>query len=187
MTQPVARHALAHALVRAGLLMLLLVLPADRAHAQGDNTTVSGGYSFLREVGTEVTPATDYPRGWYISVSRRLGATRLAIVGDVGVNSRTSFDVEVQRLQAFLGGVRFDLAGLSRTNIYAVALAGLERFSEPGFGENGFAFQAGSGADVHLGGRLGARVEAGYRVTRVESATFKGLRLITGVVIRLGS
>jgi hypothetical protein len=147
--------------------------------------TVAGGYSFLRELGTAATPATNYPNGWFAAVTVPLGRLPLAVSGEINVNSRTNI-IETQRLQAFLGGVHVPFMSAGKLLAFGRALVGVERFSEPGFSESGFAFQPGAGIDLGVTRTLGARVEVDYRIVSQEQVTFKEVRVITGVVIRLG-
>lgn len=172
--------------VLPGLLCLVLTTAWARdVHAQDTGLIVSGGYSFFRQAGTDVTAATDYPRGWFVAASHPLGLSRLSIAGELGESARDNFDIEVQRLRVYLGGVHIGLLEVGRLQLAGTALAGIERFSEPGFAENGFVFQPGILLNSPLTGRLGLRAGTDYRLTKVEGATFNGFRITAGVSWRL--
>ena len=170
-----------------GLFALLLVLSATTptsAHAQiPPATTIAGGYSALRDLGNAGTPATDYLSGAFATITRQLGPKRLSIVGDVGMNSRENGAIEVVRLRSFLAGGRFDVLRLWKARVFGQALAGVERFSEPGFSESGTAFQPGAGIDLHVWRGLGVRTQAGYRIVRAEKTTFRSARVNVGAVL----
>jgi hypothetical protein len=172
--------------VSALLAAVVLALAARPASAQSSATTAAGGYSYLRDLGAGATPSTDYASGWFVAVTRQIGFRRLALMGEIGANSRENLAIEVQRLTAFLGGARVSLVRISRLETYAVALVGVERFSEPGFSESSLAFQPGAGVDVPIWKALGARAEADYRIARKDGITFKEVRIITGTIIRFG-
>jgi hypothetical protein len=172
--------------VGAFLIPVVMALAARPAHAQSSTTLVAGGYSYLRDLGAGATPSTDYPSGWFVAVSRQIGFHRLALMGEIGGNSRENLAIEVQRLTAFLGGARVSLAHISRLETYAAALVGVERFSEPGFSEWSLAFQPGAGVDLPIWKALGARAGADYRIARKDGVTFKEFRIITGATIRFG-
>lgn len=145
--------------------------------------TIAGGYSFLRDLGSGGTPSTDYPTGAFAAVTRQFGPRRMALVGDVSMHARENRAIEVIRLRALLGGARVDVLSIWNARLFAQALAGIERFSEPGFSETGTAFQPGAGIDLAIWRRLGARVQADYRIVRAEGTTFRSLRVNAGATV----
>ena len=165
------------------LLVVLLVMPATSARAQTTPTTLAGGHSFLRDLGSAGTPATDYPSGAFATVTRQVGPRRLSIVGDLGMNSRENGAIEVVRLRSFLAGARFDVRSLWKACLFGQALVGVERFSEPGFAESGTAFQPGAGIDLGLWRGLGVRGQTDYRIVRSEGTTFRSLRVNVGAML----
>jgi hypothetical protein len=182
MTVVAVRRAIVFALA-VGLAVTLA--PASASAQASSVTTVAGGYSHLRDLGANEAPAQDY-RGWMASVTRQLGTSRIGIAGEVTTNSDKNIVDETQRLTAVLGGVRFRLLGTARLEVFARALAGIERFSEPGFDATGFAFQPGGGVDVRLAGPMGLRAQTDYRVVREGGSTFNELLIGIGAVARFG-
>ena len=170
----------------SAMLAALVLVPPSPARAQTSATTVAAGYSYLRDLGGGATPSTDYATGWFVAVTRQVGFRRLGLVGELTGNSRTNEAIEVQRLTAFLGGVRVLLVNLSGLEMYTVALLGVERFSEPGFSETALAFQPGIGVDLPIWKALGARAQADYRMARKDDVTFKEVRVAAGATIRFG-
>ncbi len=173
-------------LVLAIGLLALTAFPASPAAAQTVAAPdVSIGYSTLRDV-TSGDSIRDPYDGWLASVAHPFGWRRLAVAAEVGSNSRTNLAGEVQRISAFLGGARVALAGSRRLTVFAQALVGMERFSEPGFSESGVAVQPGAGLDVGIWSRLGARVQGDYRIASEGDATYRELRFSVGAVVTLG-
>ena len=172
------------------LTCTIVAAPAiARAQAAADPPAaveVAGGYSVLTELGKGPTSSTTYPTGWFITAGRPVGWPWLVWSGEISVNARTNLAIERQRLVAFLGGAHVPLIHAGRLRAYASALAGVERFSEPGFNESGFAFQPGAGLDIRLWQALGARVQADYRIAWQDTGTYKDVRVIAGAAIRLG-
>ena len=171
-------------ILRVLLTVAAIATFARPALARQAVATVAGGYSFLREQGTAATPATDYPNGWFAAVTTSLGGLPVAATGEISVNARTNI-IETQRLQAFLGGVHVPITTVWKMAVFGRALLGVERFSEPGFSESGFAFQPGAGVDIGLS-RIGARFEVDYRIVSQEHVTFKEVRVVVGAVARFG-
>ena len=68
-------------------------------------TTLAGGYTYVREQGPGGLGVANYPVGWVIAASQRLGSGRLSGAGEVGISSRDNFFGEKQRLLGLLGGV----------------------------------------------------------------------------------
>jgi hypothetical protein len=169
--------------------VVLLFLHSSSAAAQagsGPALHLAIGYSYLVDEGIGGAPSVSYPTGWAVALTRQLGHSRLALVGDVGGNYHTNLAVETQALYGFLGGLRFDVWRVSRLQLFAEGLVGSERFSEPGFSQWGLALQPGVGVDLALTSRMGFRVEGDYRAVREEGATFREARALVGVVFGLG-
>jgi hypothetical protein len=137
---------------------------------------VSAGYSALREVG-----ASDavYGVGWAVSFATTPpGGFGWAAEG--GENYRRPAGV-TQRLLAVLGGARFTLPTTGRLVPFVQGLAGLERYSEPGFSENGFAAQPGGGVDIFMTRAAAIRAQVDYRWVRTDQRTFNEVRFVAGV------
>lgn len=175
-------------LITTGALCLLASIAASgTASAQArDSAHVFGGFSALRELGSGDTPAVTYSRGWLAGGGAPMPWWNLTIVGEAGTNTRENLVGETQRLTSFLGGVRRTLVRASAMSVFAQGVAGLERFSEPGFSESGLAIQPGAGVDVAIAGRAGARAQVDYRIARQNSATYREVRVFIGAVVRLG-
>jgi opacity protein-like surface antigen len=141
--------------------------------------TAAGGYTYLREQGPAGFDPETYPSGWAAAVTFRV-AGRLSAAGEVGVSSRTNPFDEHAHLLAALGGARFDLWRTGRTQVFVQGLAGVERFSEPGLSESGFAFQLGAGADIPVWKSWFARAQADYRRASQTAGSFNELRLFLG-------
>jgi len=167
-----------------GILSLAAVGPA--AAQVEPRTTIAGGYTYLREQGPGGLGVANYPVGWVVTGSQRLGLGRLSGVGEVGVSSRDNFFAEQQRLLAVLGGAKFGLLASGPMTIFAQALIGIERFSEPGLTESGLAIQPGAGLDWTLWSRYFLRVRADYRMARQTGGTFNELRAFVGAGVRIG-
>jgi hypothetical protein len=171
------------AALRTGLFLVVLLGVASPAVAQdAPRGHAFAGVSALRDLGTEDVPAVDYDRGWIVAAGVRLPWWRLVAVGDLSQHSRTNIVDETQRLLAALGGVRVDLVQTSRVTWFAQALAGLERFAEPGFAQSGPAFQPGTGVDVAIWSRVGVRAQADVRLSRQNDATYEEVRGSAGIV-----
>ena len=181
--------------MRVGALMVSVVVvvglfgPAVRpAAAQGEpKTTVAGGYAYLREQGPGGFEPATYPIGWMVTGSHRIGSGRLAGVGEFGLNSRDNVVGERQRLIGVLGGAKFGVLRSARMALFAQALVGVERFSEPGFNESGLAVQPGGGLDWAMGARWFVRVQGDYRMSRQTGGTFNSIRVAVGGGVRIGS
>jgi opacity protein-like surface antigen len=170
-----------------GLTALVATLAAAPAAAQQQpRTTISGGYGWLRESGIGGSPAVTYNKGWVVSFAQRITTVRLAIVGEAGGQYRQASAIEGHSLYGFLGGLRFALTHGSRVSTFAQVLAGVERFSSPGFSEAGFAFQPGGGLDFALHKRVAIRVQGDFRLAHEEGVTFHEVRVAAGIVVGLG-
>jgi len=151
----------------------------------GSAPNVSIGYSALRDVTSDESDTDPYT-GWVASAAVPFWLTRLSIVGEAGSNARTNVVSETERLTAFLGGARIGITNRWRLKTWGQALVGVERFSEPGFNESGLAVQPGAGVDVQLVSRVGARVQADYRIARQTAATYREFRVAVSAVFQLG-
>jgi opacity protein-like surface antigen len=170
-----------------GLATLIATLAAAPAVAQGQPaTTISGGYGWLREAGIGGNPSVTYNKGWVVSVAQRVTAGRLAIAGEAGGQYRTTSAIETHSLYGFLGGLRFGLTRGSHVSTFAQVLAGVEKFSSPGFSEAGFAFQPGAGLDLAFHKRVALRVQGDFRMAHEEGVTFKEARFTAGIVVGFG-
>lgn len=166
---------------------LLCGLAATSADAQVNATPdVSVGYGILRDVTSDESITDPYP-GWAVSGSYPFGWRRLSLAGEISSHTRDNVVDETQRISAFLGGARIALTRSSRFATFAQLLAGVERFSEPGFDESGAAVEPGAGLDVRLWSRLGARVQAGLRFANQGDTTYREARVLVGAVFDLGT
>jgi hypothetical protein len=164
--------------------MTVLCLGLGRAAAAqpaGAVADLSGGYAWLREQPPGDVDSNTYPTGWLVSGAFRL-AGPMMVVGEVGGNYRTNAVDESAHLHAFLGGVRFGIGRWERGAAFVQGLAGMERFTEPGLTQSGFAVQFGGGFDLKLKGHLGARTQLDYRIADEDGYTFKETRVSIGVV-----
>jgi opacity protein-like surface antigen len=170
-----------------GFTLLVATLAAAPAAAQGPPaTTIFGGYGWLHESGIGGSPSVNYGKGWVVSVAQRMTPVWLAIAGEAGGQYRTTSAIETHSLYGFLGGLRIGLTRGSRLSTFAQVLAGVERFSSPGFSEAGFAFQPGAGLDVALHKRVAVRMQGDFRLAHEEGVTFKEARVAVGIVVGLG-
>lgn len=172
-------------LLVAVLLTFVAVAPAAAQGHEPAHAFV--GLSALRDLGSGEIGETDYDRGFLVSVGAPLRWARLSLVGEVGANSRTNILDETQRLLALMAGARVSVLRTTRLALFAQALGGVERFSEPGFVESGPAFQTGAGLDVAVWSRLGARLQGDWRLSRQNDVTYKELRVALGLTVRLGA
>ena len=143
---------------------------------------ISAGYSYVREAGTDGGVPNIYNAGWVVSVSHRIGASRIAVVGEAGGSYRLDVFGERQSLYGFFGGVRVPLVHLFHLSTFAQALVGKEYFSQPGFSESGIAFQPGAGVDLRLVGSIGLRVQGDYRIAHEEGINFQESRIAASLV-----
>ena len=163
-----------------GLACSLAIVSSAAAQARS-SANVAGGYSFLRELGT---PGATYGTGWTASFATTPPGG-LGWVVETGANYRQPAGVS-QHLLALLGGARFTTGTRSRVVPFAQALAGLERYSEIGFAENGFVVQPGGGIDVSITDRLALRTEMDYRWVHASQHTFNEVRVAAGLAYALG-
>lgn len=158
----------------------------DVAAQSAMGADIAGGYAALRVLGTASTSSTNFPRGWYLSGAARFGGRRLQPIGEVSFQHRRNLGDERQTLAAWFGGARWMIVETPRAAIFAEGAIGAERFSEPGFHETGLAIQPAGGVDWRVWRRVSARATAGYRLTRVDDATFKAARVTVGAAVRFG-
>jgi len=156
------------------------------AFAQSEpRCSVAGGYVFLQEWSAGDLETPRFPAGWLGTAAYRLGSGRWSAVGEFGVSSaRTSSD-ETRQLMGAFGGARLAVYSRKRLTLFAQALAGLERFSEPGLVESGIAVQPGGGLDVRLSSRVFLRGQGDYRWSQPNGATFHAYRVIAMIGIAL--
>ena len=170
--------------VALGVLSGVAVRPA--AAQVEPPTTVAGGYTYLREQGPGDLGVATYPIGWVVMGSQRLGSGRISGAGEFGISRRDNVVGETQRLLGLLGGAKFGLVRSARMTLFAQALIGVERFSEPGFVESGLAIQPGAGMDWTMGSRYVLRAQADYRLSRQTGGTFNEVRAFLGAGVRIG-
>jgi opacity protein-like surface antigen len=168
------------ALVLVCALAAVVVLPT--AAAAQTPITVSFGYAALREQGPGDFPASVYDTGWALSGAYPIGLDRILVAGELGRQERVNIVDETQELTAGLVGARYLFARSGRLTAFGQALVGVERFTEPGFEESGFAFQPGAGLDYDVAAGVGVRVQGDYRLSRQGEATFKDWRFFVGGV-----
>jgi hypothetical protein len=167
----------------AGLLVAVLAIPIG-VRAQS-SASVGVGYSFLHELeGSQGTGGVSYPAGWLADVAIAPRASSLSLVGEVGGVYRKPAGV-LQNLYGFLGGVRFSFRRSTGLVPFGQVLAGLERYSEPGFVESGFAIQTGGGVELPISAGLTARAQVDFRVAHEQGQTFKEFRIGGAVAIKL--
>lgn len=158
-----------------------LAIVSSAAAQARSSANVAGGYSVLRELDT---PGTTYGAGWTAAFATTPPGG-LGWVVEAGGNYRQPAGVP-QHLLALLGGARFTSGTRSRAVPFAQVLAGLERYSEIGFAQNGFAVQPGGGIDVSLTDRLAIRADVDYRWVHASQHTFNEVRVAVGLAYALG-
>jgi hypothetical protein len=175
------------AFVTAALAMGWLLAGTEGAAAQTAEPArqIAGSYGYLYEHGVGGGPSATYPKGWFVTFDQRLTG-RFAAVGEVGGSYRSNAGIETQSLYGFFGGARVRLFRLGMVRVFAQGLAGVERFSEPGFSEHGFAVQPGGGADIPLTHRLDVRVQGDYRAAHQEGVWIHEGRFGIGLSIGFG-
>ena len=169
-----------------GVGLLLVLLPSRAAAQAPSRATLGLSYSYLREAASD---GAAYDAGWLTSVAGRPRSS-LTWVGEVGGSYRSPAGV-TQQLLSYLGGIRL---GHRQSSIapFAQAVAGLERFSEPGFSQTGLALQPGGGVDVWLTPRLALRAQVDYRWVRIganstdPAVTIDEWRVGVGLAIGVG-
>lgn len=141
---------------------------------------VSGGYTFLRDLGDASNDAINFPAGWYASTTVNLNRW-FGLVGEVTGSYKSNLNLGAGELNlstdasehTFMGGPRF-AAKAGRLMPFAQFLAGAAHLRAtmdmpldiPGhFGvtDTQFAFQPGGGVNVLLTNSLGVHVAGDYR------------------------
>ena len=169
------------ALVAAGFA----VLPRDAQAQSEPRGSIAGAYVYLDQTATGDLGPPAYTLGWIATGAFRIGG-RWSGVGEFGISAQTNdFDERLQ-LMAVLGGARVTLYRSTRVALFAQALAGLERFSEPGLTESGPAVQPGAGLDFHLSSRVFLRAQGDYRWSQLNGATYQTWRAVAGVGVIVG-
>ena len=159
--------------------------PSMAARPDRPVADLSVGYAWLHEQPPSDAQSENYPAGWVASGAFRIVGHMMA-VGEVGGNYRTNAVDESARLHAFLGGVRFGIGSWEHARAFVQGLAGMERFTEPGLTQSGFAVQFGGGVDFNLKGPLGARAQLDYRVADEGGYTFNETRVSLAAVWAFG-
>lgn len=177
------RHFVRMALA-AAIVLLVGAAPA-RAQRPLGSGDIAGSYSSLTDVTTD-TSSDDPYRGWLVSGSWPVLWPRLLATGELDNHTRTNDVDETSRLLGVLGGARYIVWRNSRLAAFGQAQFGVERFSEPGFDESGFAMQPGGGVDVRMMSSLAVRVQADYRFSTQNQVDYREVRLAVGAVFNLG-
>jgi hypothetical protein len=162
---------------------LLAAAPPPAFAQQSVPITVSAGSTLFREQPPGNFDATTYDPGWSISASYPVLLRRLSAVVDIGRNTHVNIVEEKQEVFSILAGARYAFVDSPRLTVFAQAVVGRERFTEPGLEETATAFQPGGGVDVYVWRGLGVRAEADYRFSRYGDATFKDVRAVAGIVV----
>jgi opacity protein-like surface antigen len=183
------------------LASLLLALPLVALAQDQPKVEIFGGYSWFNPEGDD-----NDLHGWNASVTGNLNKwfgiksdfsgyyDRATLPSGVRISANTHFFMvggqfayrKSDRVQPFAHlMVGTSRAHLTVTRTCAPTVAGcVARVSGT---DVGFAFMAGGGVDVKLIKSLAARViQADYVLVRDEGENFHGLRLSTGLVLRLG-
>jgi len=159
---------------------ILAALPT-RAHAQEPRASVAGGYVYFQQFSSSEISEPAYTVGWAATSAFRLGGSRVSAVGEFGISYRSNDFDETQTLMAALGGARFTLYRSNRLAFFAQALAGLERFAEPGLSQSALAVQPGAGIDLYVSPNVFIRAQGDYRWSQPGDATFHAYRVLAGL------
>jgi hypothetical protein len=170
------------AIVAAGFV----AAPRDAQAQSEPRGSLAGAYVYLDQTAAGDLGPPAYQIGWMATGAFRLGG-RWSGVGEFGVSAQTNAFDERLQLMAVLGGARMTLYRSPSVAIFAQALAGLERFSEPGLIESGPAVQPGAGVDFNLSSRVFLRAQGDYRWSKVNGATYQTWRAVAGVGVTFGS
>ena len=169
----------------AVLALVVTAAVPDAARAQEPKATVAGGYVYFQQLTTGELSEPAYPFGWAATSALRLAGSRVSAVGEFGISYRTNEFDELHTLMAALGGARVTLYRSNRLALFAQALAGLERFAEPGFTESGIAVQPGAGVDLYVSSKVFIRAQGDYRWSQPNDATFHAYRVFAGIGVNL--
>jgi hypothetical protein len=165
---------------RQGILQLALAAAMVTGTASSASAQTSGtfgaGYAFLHEFeSSSGIGGVAYPGGWMADIAVQPGRSHLSFVGEVGGDYRKPAGVYLT-LHGFLGGVRFSSRPMGSFVAYGQTLLGVERYGEPGFSENGFAFQPGGGVGYSISPGVSLRGQLDFRFVNEQGETFKELR-----------
>jgi len=170
-----------------GIAAIFSLAVPTAAFAQTEpRASVAGGYVYAYQPGSGEIEGTPYAAGWLATAAVRLGSSRFSAAGEFGLSWRRNAFDETQQLTTVLGGARVALARSTRLTLFAQALAGLERFSEPGLAESGVAVQPGIGVDIHMSPRVFIRAQGDYRWSHPNGATFHTVRGVAAIGVNLG-
>lgn len=182
-------------LVVASLLALMPAVGSSQTTPKGE---VFGGYAYSRIEGSNF-------HGWNVNVAGNLN-DHLGIVGEAsgGYNNESVSTVFGQTesstsVHSFLVGPRVSdrstkiftpfahlLMGYARVNNDATVTSGAITSSSSG-GVNGFGVIAGGGLDIGGDGSISYRlIQIDYQLIHSQSSKPQGLRISTGLVLRLG-
>ena len=169
---------------------------------------LSGGYTFLRDLGDASTDAINFPAGWYASTTVNLNRW-FGLVGEVTGSYKSSLNLGSEELNVstdvseytFMGGPRF-AAKTGRLMPFAQFLAGGAHLRASvnmpmgmpghfGVSDTQFAFQPGGGVNVLLTNSLGVHVAGDYRCivdfNEGETTHANQFRFLTGFSVNWGA
>lgn len=174
-------------LKKLAFAVLAISFGVTSSHAQGTPAAdVSLGYSPLYIL----KGYTIWMNGANSSVSFNANDW-FGVAGDFGIYH--AYPSESLTGETYTVGPRFSYRKLDRLVPFAQALFGGSHFSASSGGITGgggeFAFALGGGADIGLGSsrKLAVRLEGDYFGIRSSGATTDSVRLVTGIVYRIGS
>lgn len=171
-------------------LAALLLAPAAAAAGEAPRAELFGGYALLRDDVLPEEKGTFH--GFLLDGAWNVTDT-LALAASASGHYKTFEGTDLSRT-AFLAGPRLVLRG-GQVSPFVHVLAGAVRTSggvDVGFGvrvsrsETDPGGALGGGLDLHLGDRLGARVQGDWLLVKAEDDTEGSLRLAAGIVLRLG-
>ena len=172
-------------------------------------TEVSGGYTFMRDLGDDLTNDLNFPVGWYASTTVNVNRW-FGVVGEVTGSYKNDLKLTIEeegvstdaRVYTYMGGPRF-AAKAGRLMPFAQFLAGAAHLQAtmnrptqtPGFfhaSDTQFAFQPGGGVNVLLTNNLGVHVAGDYRcivdfVKDGENTYSNQFRFLTGFSFNWGA
>lgn len=182
-------------LVKVSLLTsCLVILYAPVAQAQETSSIeLSGGYSFLRDYGSDL----NIPAAWYASVTKNLSDS-VGVVGEVSGQYKSQgipgTAATTLRTHTFLAGPRFVGEGTARVVPFVQMLFGGARVSSKvdtlgvivSTSQTEFAVQPGAGVDMMFTERAGVRVQADYRRILADAGDVNEFRFVVGLVFGVG-
>jgi opacity protein-like surface antigen len=186
-TKRLAKEALMSALFRGiigAALVVAVGIPPASAQESGTPPVpvveVSGGYTFMRDLGDNSIDGINFPAGWYASTTVNLNRW-FGLVGEVTGSYKSNLDLGIEELNmstnasehTFMGGPRF-AAKAGRLMPFGQFLAGAAHLRATvdmpmdipghfGVSDTQFAFQPGAGVNVLLTDNLGLHVAGDYR------------------------